>query len=435
MPGTVLLPNLTALHIIDRTETVREKSVLFLSLYVLFGPKLRIFRGHCAAGTRTPGDALGYAIQKLAEISPGLVYLNLFPTGRSSHACPLISNALCSLLHLSDVAIASTPISLKAFLHLARLPSLRTLGVLLENGIEEQVLAALAESDDANYLPQLTGLSLIYDGGMRVASTIIRKVRSPHLRNVRIINESESVHSLDMHELFLSIAICNGCASIRSVYVTVSEIPEDDAITEYTIAPLLILQKLTELRIRASGRFSINDLACLVIAKTWPDLRTLNLGPQRLDETPPATLTGLVYLAQGCRHLHSLGLAINPDVTRLPRICKLARPGLGFVQKKLVTMDVGRSKIRDPMAVAAFLSDLFPKLDNIDDGFPCEEDAYDEYVETEEEREKILADAVHHTRWSEVMFDFLPEFVQIRKQERRWGLRHGEQPIPRVKII
>lgn len=102
------------------------------------------------------------------------------------------------------------------------------------------------------------------------------------------------------------------------------------------------------------------------------------------------------------------------------------RPGLEMRQRKLAKLEVGWSRIEDPVAIAAFLPDLFPKLLEITTGFsPPEDLLYFQGPGDADERQQILADAVHAERWAEVAWVYLPRFVQIRKQERNlwrsWG--------------
>ncbi len=104
-------------------------------------------------------------------------------------------------------------------------------------------------------------------------------------------------------------------------------------------------------------------------------------------------------------------------------------------QRKLVKLDVGRSRIEDPIVVAAFLSDLFPELLEIKNDFASEIDLAEFPGDDEEdERKRILADIVYEDRWSDVEWTYLPRFVQIRKQERNWGKKMGRNPLPPMKV-
>lgn len=158
------------------------------------------------------------------------------------------------------------------------------------------------------------------------------------------------------------------------------------------------------------------------MATAWPHLHQLSLVPQKLADPPKplATLAGLVAFAQNYLRLRSLRLALDTNPHHLPTYFADMRPGLGMRQRKLAKLEVGRSPIEDPVVAAAFLSDLFPKLLEITTGFsPLEDLLYFQGPGDADDRQQILADAVHADRWAEVEWVYLPHFVQIRKQERK----------------
>ncbi|KAI0827634.1 hypothetical protein BC628DRAFT_1418263 [Trametes gibbosa] len=128
------------------------------------------------------------------------------------------------------------------------------------------------------------------------------------------------------------------------------------ALSSYSdVHPLLFLHTLSALVIKPSIWLPIDNCTLSVIAAAWPAIRRLQLCPMIIQH------------------------------------------GLGTRQRRPSSVGLGRSPITDPVAVAAFLSDLFPKLWNIDCDFAFEEYAREDDVR-EEERARILQDAEHRLR-------------------------------------
>lgn len=398
MPGSTMLLNLLTLRLesLDKIDTA-EQEVFYRSVDVLYGPKLRDFLG---TTNRAPRDAYEASLEKLAEISPGLVSFNIFTPWYTRHTLSAC-RTICSLNRLEDVRTGSMPISPEAFLHLAQLASLQSLvcQIALEN--EEQFLAIFENAEEKGYFPRLRELSLSHQSSFVLPTVMLQAVSSSHLNSISVTVHEGRVSSQAVKDIFTHIASRKGKSRLRSVEVEVIIHGPDDPVTFDTIEPLLALSKLTSVIVKGFHRYSIDDLALLAMAASWPRIRRLELGPETLADAPKAlaTLTGLVAFAQNCPDLRSLGLGLNTDTRRISEIFHTFRPGLGMEQRRLIMLKVGRSPIEDPVAVAAFLSDLFPKLCNIENDFAFEEDAWEDFEGTEDERERILADAVHRSRW------------------------------------
>ncbi len=79
----------------------------------------------------------------------------------------------------------------------------------------------------------------------------------------------------------------------------------------------------------------------------------------------------------------------------------------------LERLGVGRPKLHDEAALAAYLSSLFPKLEFIEHCWDGVSPDGEDWVEMEEEEERIT------DRWN-ALFDAYEAFVRIRAQERSW---------------
>ncbi|KAI0766359.1 hypothetical protein BD413DRAFT_494346 [Trametes elegans] len=291
-----------------------------------------------------------------------------------------VSDVLCTFRRLSTVQVNPRPITVSAFLHLAQLPKLQRFEATIDACTEQKFLAAFDNARDKGYFPRLRSLGL---GVWR------------HLGIVKV-----------------------------TAYVP----EEDDAVPLDTLAPLLSPKELTHALVNTAGRFSPDNDALFTMATSWPLLRRLELGPDKADHPPESrpSLAGLVPFAQTCPNLSALAVALNTNIERVPFVLRLCPPSLGFSQRRLTALSVGRSPIEDAYGVAAFLSDIFPVLCDIERNFRHEEELFENEVETEEERTQILADAVHSGRWGKLKRDYIPLFAKIRQQERSWVEKNGK---------
>ncbi|CDO76159.1 hypothetical protein BN946_scf184740.g2 [Trametes cinnabarina] len=92
---------------------------------------------------------------------------------------------------------------------------------------------------------------------------------------------------------------------------------------------------------------------------------------------PRATILGLLTFAWLSPRLSVLGVEFDTDLSKLPPARTELRLMLGVPRGAL---QVGLSPIEDPVAVAAFLSDSFPSLADIVNGWDeidCTEDELD----------------------------------------------------------
>ncbi|OJT09910.1 hypothetical protein TRAPUB_13653 [Trametes pubescens] len=435
MPGDRMLPNLLTLRLdsLDKSNSA-EQEVFYRSVDVLYGPKLRDF---LSATCRAPRDAYDVSLAKLAEISAGLVSLNLYQMPWNSRHATSASRTICNLYGLRYVRTGSIPINPEAFLHLAKLPSLRSLACTMALDRDQEFLAMFENVGDKGYFPRLLELSLSHPSSFALPTVMLQAASSSRLYSVSVTVHEGTVSSQAVKDIFTLLASRKGKSRLRSVEVEVGILGRGDAVAFDTIEPLLVLSALTSVIVKGFDHYAIDDLALLAMAASWPRIRRLELGPEKLADAPKAlaTLAGLIPFAQHCPDLRSLALRLNTDTRRISNVFHTFRPGLGKEQRRLIMLKVGRSPIEDPVAVAAFLSDLFPKLCNIENDFAFEEDAWEDFEGTEDERERILADAVHRDRWGKVDWDYLPRFVHIRKQERKWGRKMGLKPLPSLDIL
>ncbi|KAJ7608852.1 hypothetical protein DFH06DRAFT_190486 [Mycena polygramma] len=105
----------------------------------------------------------------------------------------------------------------------------------------------------------------------------------------------------------------------------------------------------------------VNDRVVSEMARAWCRVEELRLARSHDLHTfgfgAAITLQGIRAIATHCKNLHTL--EINFNATRIPL------PSDACVQTSLATLEVHCSRIVSPTAVALFLSEIFPNLNNV----------------------------------------------------------------------
>jgi hypothetical protein len=95
------------------------------------------------------------------------------------------------------------------------------------------------------------------------------------------------------------------------------------------------------------------------LADAWPKIRNLELGNTYPSSRSPIIKTeDLIPFAQRCPKLLDLGIVFDAQNTQL-------RSSPGLFNNTLTALSVADSPINDPAIVAAFLSDIFPRIESI----------------------------------------------------------------------
>ena len=162
-----------------------------------------------------------------------------------------------------------------------------------------------------------------------------------------------------------------------------------------TISPLLHFRHISEFKYTGYCYLDLDDRDVVLMAMTWPHLKSFILRLARLRLTHRAFLPFAKY----CPELEVLGIMIDAtkvdDYEERPE-----RESLGTRLQELIIFD---SSIDDPHRVAAFISDIFPNVVeisfNIFKRFP-----------TGPQNQTYL------TKWKEVE-RLIPIFAAVRRQE------------------
>ena len=136
------------------------------------------------------------------------------------------------------------------------------------------------------------------------------------------------------------------------------------------------------------------------------------------DDTEPdfgTTISGLIALAKRCPELHTISVAIDSNA-----ILSTDRRPIREAYA-LETLRVGKSPIWDPEQLAVSLSEVFPKLSEIDCDWSREEDL--RYARGEEELQQLACEVEYRRKWLHVE-ELVKHFVRVRAQERTWIAQH-----------
>lgn len=410
------------------------------SLEVLFGPKLHSIELVCTeplqASSKNDCTKNLYCIQALPRICPGLSVLQVraqyTPRRPLVTAVPEVITAFQDLTH---ALVGDILLDFPSILHLAKLPNLEVLNACLCDEIKQADVQSLtsASTNRQAYFPSLEKISLNHRS-LSLPTSLLKAASSRELKEVSFSTSmqldftctsedvSELFHELSRHTLLTHIII-----SVRSrvAHLQVTGQP----FTEATLKPLLLLHSLSHLDLDIAHPLDIDDAFVASMAFAWHNLTKLSLcvrprpgiplDPFALRQTP--TLFSLLSFVQWCPELAWLGLPVNTDLSRGPDKLRLeTRPGGGRVLEKMVHLDVGMSVVREPVPAAAFLSDLFPRLEVLQNQWMGvrKEDLRPDLIEYAGWPGEIDA------RWGEVS-DLIDEFAALRKEEREWGAAHG----------
>ncbi|KAJ7442781.1 hypothetical protein B0H11DRAFT_2093438 [Mycena galericulata] len=188
--------------------------------------------------------------------------------------------------------------------------------------------------------------------------------------------------------------------------------PDQGQIALYTISgtqlcPLFVFSNLTSVNLAGPVGLDLDDAVATNMARAWPRIRSIELGTSTFTPVPPrTTLRALLSFAQCCPRLWHLHLSF--DATVLPEL--ELQPGKKRPQQKCLTdLGVMFSPVNAPLAVAAFLSSVFPKLQRLHTD--------------REHRENQGAVLDMHRKWKAAEAA-LPVLRTVRAEERYWT-KHG----------
>ncbi|KAI0754858.1 hypothetical protein C8Q80DRAFT_1141470 [Daedaleopsis nitida] len=430
-PHGSLFPCLQVLHMTCASDGTTD---LFRSSPVLFHPNLRevSYRSYTINLSREAELDYCNMLEALQRRSRSLKVLEL--ESRPVRYDQLVqgSRILYGFQPLETFITDTISIDFRTLRHLATLGTLHTLRTQLPTTYDKSDLEYFRNPGEAIHFPVLHQLKLIHDRDVTVCATIIAAIRSPQLNDVDIYCRSTSVPLQHLTDLCKVIAHCpQSKTTLRRLSISIYSLGDDpqlSPISRQTFEPLLELHGLISLNVDVRHPMHIDNGLLLDMALAWRNIYRLLLGVESPhdDAVPSATLGGLLPFIFVCRDLTELGVAIRTDVLDIPPCLRGAPLGCGGVRHGLAALNVGRSKIEDPLLVAKFLSDVFQELCEVESRWPYDVDDWEDDAD-DVDVARILSERQFCDRWERVS-ELVKQFGKVRAQERTWAVEHGRGP-------
>ncbi|KAJ6575747.1 hypothetical protein DFH09DRAFT_981276 [Mycena vulgaris] len=176
------------------------------------------------------------------------------------------------------------------------------------------------------------------------------------------------------------------------------------------LRPLFVLANLRTVSLSTPVGFDLDNATVSELAHAWPHLETLQFGASDFVHVPSrVTLAGLLPFAKHCSLLRTLEIPLDASV--VPAWADQTTRQKRIAQKRLTELRVQRSPIFAPLAVAGFLSSVFPTLRSV-----CTDREY--RTNTAEHQEALVL----HRKWKDVE-SALPLLHTVRAEERYWTQR------------
>jgi hypothetical protein len=179
-----------------------------------------------------------------------------------------------------------------------------------------------------------------------------------------------------------------------------------DWISSLQLRPLFTFSNLTHVELSAPAGFALDDATVADMARGWPCIDTLRLFSSREHAHVQSTVTlgALLHFARHCPDLSWLDLFFDATAPVPELEAGNQRPR----QQHLERLHVCRYPVAAPLAVAGFLSSVFPKLMSVGAHWG---DAY--------------ADDDLHKDWLEVN-KVLPALQKARAEEQEYWARREQ---------
>ncbi|KDQ62042.1 hypothetical protein JAAARDRAFT_203263 [Jaapia argillacea MUCL 33604] len=357
-------------------------------------------------------------LKSLAVISP-LVDTFLLPFNQPDVVAPSAMAIIPDFAQLHTLTLGFDSLTPRHFVPLSRIARLRILHLQIYGDVGPIRTQDLER--EAQTLPEITSppqrfASLrvlgMNEAPLSTCTEIIRWMSPANLEELYLCpRNAPSPPSLESH--LQVISQCVSWTSLRDFDLSVLVgstfiLPQDSVIIQPIILkPLLSFKNIRRFVFDCGTPLTLDNAILDDIAAAWPKLEELDLGETTGEDefVSKVTLEGLVPFATRCPDLRTLRLLLDADDALVGR----QKPGSGVSNHSLRSLELGRSCISESGAgaVAAFLSDLFPKLKTIV--------AW---------RDEDLDESFSVREWANVE-NLHSVFVRVREQERLHWARSG----------
>ncbi|KAH7915565.1 hypothetical protein BJ138DRAFT_1141613 [Hygrophoropsis aurantiaca] len=337
---------------------------------------------------------LVHSFPSLGFMCPNMTSFHLHPPKNSPEDISIPSNLLRMWKRLENLSI--TQPSLSNLQHLASLKSLKTLSISWNFPPKKMTKQDFGE----NTFLQLRHLSIHSYRSLRICSNLLESMSETAIcLNTLELRGEVLVDDFSFSQLIFLLA--EKCSHRDMHSITIRAYTSSGGSHNVNLPafrPLLSFNNITHFSVHCPDTFDLNDRGLKELAMAWPYLEVLDMESSWVwDRCPRITLPGLVPLLAHCPHLHTLTLSI--DATH--PIAKSVRLGRNVCNTLIRSLRLGDSPIRRPLYVAAFLSNIMPRVREII--------AY-EYGNSEDAEKG-------YNRWCAVA-KAIPAFASVRKEER-----------------
>ncbi|KAF7333422.1 hypothetical protein MVEN_02358000 [Mycena venus] len=332
--------------------------------------------------------------------------LKTFRLGSNSNDTSVLLPASSAIaLELSKIeSLSLDTLDRPALEHLSRLPSLQILNLRIPEerdlGPQSPSAAIIPRHSQPFTFPALRNVQF-FASTIEFATEFAQMLSGCHLEKF-MMGTDVLASNVTMGLLYSALSMHVSPTTLHSLWIS----DVDDGISITPTPPV------------APAGFDIDDTTAWDMARAWPKIQSLELGTStELLHSTRMTLHGYRAFAKHCENLHNLKLAV--DASTVPPFDR--SPDTRISQHRLRTIDVLKSPISDPRAVARFMSGLFPRLADIS---TLNDWRWDDLIETEDDAEIEEARALH-TRWKQVEA-LVPMIASIREEERHWAAMANE---------
>ncbi|KAJ7607638.1 hypothetical protein DFH06DRAFT_1066622 [Mycena polygramma] len=348
-------------------------------------------------------DSAASFLSLLAQKCPELTKLDI-ESRETSYTSRAVSDFVGGLQRVKELSVNSLDEDILE--RLSRLPTLESLN------LRTLPLWASTPCPEAPTFPVLDELWLTYPD-IEPTVQFLGLCRAVPLKSFTVCL-TEFVTASETHDLLAAISVGVTPSTLNFLHID-NECDHSDEtdVSLYLMRPhsiqlLFHFINLTVLSIASPLGFNLGDDDITALARAWPRLVTLELGVRFfIHDDPRTTLLCLHPLAQHCRHLVRLAIALDATNVPTPEIDLWTRlPG-----DSLLYLDVAHSPISSPISVARFLSGVFPKLTTLTT--IREDDNNLDEQELQEHGELIR----RHHKWKEVLV-LLPHLSAVRAEGR-----------------
>ena len=418
-----------AFHALERSCPIKPlfRNLQALSLHrahipprALVAPSLKLVR----IDTRKPleptqEEKLADVVHYIRSTCPRLQDLTFALEGCTPHFRDILTTTLLTMTSLTSFSSEGMSIPLDALLMLSQLPALSILktDVTYPPGTGHFSTQAF---------PMLSNLQLT-TAAPHVAGDIVCAVSSPTLKSLNLTIKA-NIPRLTITQLFCTLSTQHSHLDTIKLGLSRLHRKTGEVIHPSDLQPLLSIRGIKHMNMSACP-VAVDDQLMRAISNSWRQLERLEISASSDMRPLPGlvSLVGLAYLSYGCPNLKMVGLPVDTDVTRIPTALPGLPNALGeeFLPCDLTYMHVGASPIRDPVTVAAYLSDIFPLLNNIST-HPLDRDlAVDNHEALMQWRR---AADMHLMRWICVQ-RLVARFAQVRDDERWSGFVAGARSV------